>query len=146
MKDIKTKIINEKEYIGIGDIKHLDKIYTIYIDIETSTQFAIFEGENILEDEKIIREIASKVFSKKKYIWHEEKNEEQKSEELQANLRDGDETDYNEDGVEYTQISDAAKNKVIEYCKKVFFQKFGTTVLTDEELNERIEEGIKGIV
>ena len=143
MVNIKTKTFNEIEYIKIGDIHYLDNIYSIYIDVGTKTKSLIFQDDKLVENKDILNKVALKVFSHKTHTRYNHKKE---ADGIIEGLYDENTITHDIDNVKFEELSENVRNKLIEYCKRVFFKKFGKNILTEEELLKRINDSLRGII
>lgn len=130
------KYFNGKEYLAIRKVRHNEKVYTIYFDTQTQTNVLIGNDfGDVLEDKLIIKEIMDANFLKASNI-------------LTSNLDEQDK-DFEDEMEETEQNVDepySRKNTelILKKIKKMFFNKFGMDVLTNEQLDERLQ-AIKGI-
>jgi len=148
MDNIIINNFNNREYICIKKVFVNGTEYRVFLNAEDRKNVKITDAYlNIVKDKKIIEKVAGSVFAVFNGILYSE--DDSKPTPDIDDLYDDDETiivDGKEVPLIRRPLNDLEFDLVIGVLKKEFFSRFGRKVLTEEELNQRIERDLKSIV
>ena len=122
------KNVDEIEFLNIKKVNVNNKEYTIYFDTESYTKVLICDdcGE-IINDKETIKEIMEMTFKKASDIHFYNDFEEEND-----NKR--------------VKCSEEERKKIIENVVKIiFFKKFGKKVISEEELDNKLDKNVKSV-
>ena len=143
MKELIIKEYNDNDYLQVKECVLDENKYYIYFDIETQGKAIICDSnQEVVNDKNIINRIVYRFFSVDNEILYEDSGVIDFGELFGELLSDNSQSD-NSTEVEF--VDKAEKELIIKKMKKLFFRKFGTASLSEEELDERIKKEIKRV-
>ena len=122
---------NNEEYFFVKNTKFNGVKYTLFIDYNTKSKILILdEDNNIIMDKYLTNSIMSQVFRKYSERYAE----------------DDEDYEYFLEEYEEKPLSKERFNEICNKLKRLVFNQFGENVISEEEINRRINENLETIV